>query len=87
MNNPNVKQLFSKNLFVVFLIFLLAEGLMAEETFSKDTALEQLWKLAIQNNIDIQAASRNQELSDYDFNHYWRKFLPSISVSSSSHEC
>ena len=84
MNNSNVKQLFSKNLFVVFLIFLLAEGLMAEETFSKDTALEQLWKLTIQNNIDIQAASRNQELSDYDFNHYWRKFLPSISVSSSS---
>ena len=65
MNNSNVKQLFSKNLFVVFLIFLLAEGLMAEETFSKDTALEQLWKLTIQNNIDIQAASRNQELSDF----------------------
>ena len=84
MNNSNVKQLFSKNLFVVCLIFLFAEGLKAEETFSKDTALEQLWKLAIQNNIDIQAATRNQELSDYDFNHYWRKFLPSISVSSSS---
>lgn len=84
MNNSNVKQLFSKNLFVVFLIFLLAEGLKAEETFSNNTALEQLWKLTIQNNIDIQAASRNQELSDYDFNHYWRKFLPSISVSSSS---
>ena len=84
MSNLNVKQNLSKNLFIVCLIFLFAEGLKAEETATKDTALDQLWKLAIQNNIDIQAASRNQELSNYDLNHYWRKFLPSISVSSSS---
>ena len=84
MNNTNVKQFFTKHLFLVCLLFLFAEGLKAEETVTKDTALEQLWKLAIQNNIDIQATSRNQELSDYDLNHYWRKFLPSISVSSSS---
>jgi len=84
MNNYNAKNLFSKSLFIVGFIFLFAEGLKAEETVLKDTALEELWKLTIQNNIDIQAASRNQELSDYDLNHYWRKFLPSISVSSSS---
>ena len=84
MNNLNIRNFISKSLFIAGFIFLFAKGLKAEETVTKITALEQLWKLTIQNNIDIQAATRNQELSEYDFNHYWRKFLPSISVSSSS---
>ena len=84
MNNSNVKNLLSKNLFVVCFIFLFAGELKAEETKLDGTALERLWELVVFENTEVRAAIRDKELLDYDFNHYWKRFLPSVSFSSSS---
>ena len=84
MNNSNVKKLLSKNLFIVCFIFLFAGELRAEETKLDGTALERLWELVVFENTEVSAAIRDKELSEYDFNHYWQRFLPSVSVSSSS---
>ena len=73
-----------KSLFAVSFIFLFVEKLTAEETLLKETALERLWELVVFENTEVRTAIRDRELSDYDFSHYWQRFLPSVSVSSSS---
>ena len=73
-----------KSLFAVGFIFLYAGELEAVETSPNNTSLEKLWELVVFENTEVRTAIRDRELSDYDFSHYWQRFLPSVFVSSSS---